>query len=97
MPEINPSDSSREDDGSNTTEEQMLEKGKAIEKLKKDTQIDAPKWVNNSGDEVKEVFGFNKSAELVNARAAMFGFIMLIFTELIFGGLPVTKTIFGIG
>ena len=29
------------------------------------------KWVDNQGDEVKNVFGFNSSAELVNGRAAV--------------------------
>ena len=55
------------------------------------------KWVDNSGNEVKEVFGFNENAELVNSRAAMFGFFMLILTELIFKGEAATKSIFGIG
>ena len=54
------------------------------------------KWVDNQGDEVKNVFGFNKSAELVNGRAAMIGFLMLILTELVFSGRPVTSSIFGI-
>ena len=54
------------------------------------------KWVNNQGDEVKKVFGFNSSAELVNGRAAMIGFLMLILTELVFSGRPVTSSIFGI-
>ena len=54
------------------------------------------KWVDNQGDEVKNVFGFNSSAELVNGRAAMIGFIMLILTELVFNGRPVTSSIFGI-
>ena len=54
------------------------------------------KWVNNQGDEVKNVFGFNSSAELVIGRAAMIGFLMLILTELIFRGRPVTSSIFGI-
>ena len=36
------------------------------------------KWIDNSGEEVKQVFGFNSSAELVNGRAAMVGFLMLI-------------------
>ena len=55
-----------------------------------------PKWIDNSGDEVNDVFGFNASAELVNGRAAMVGFFMLILTELVFHGRPVTSTIFGI-
>ena len=55
-----------------------------------------PKWINNKGEEVKEVFGFNENAELVNARVAMIGFIMLILTELAFGGEPATLKIFGI-
>ena len=29
------------------------------------------KWVDNQGDEVKNVFGFNSSAELVNGRACL--------------------------
>ena len=54
------------------------------------------KWIDNSGDEVKDVFGFNNSAELVNGRAAMIGFLMLILTELVLKGRPVTSSIFGI-
>ena len=54
------------------------------------------KWIDNQGDEVKNVFGFNSSAELVNGRAAMIGFVMLILTELVFSGRPVTSAIFGI-
>ena len=53
-------------------------------------------WVDNQGDAVKNVFGFNRSAELVNGRAAMIGFLMLILTELVFSGRPVTSSIFGI-
>tara|TARA_Y100001968_G_scaffold270951_1_gene262337 strand:- start:793 stop:1068 length:276 start_codon:yes stop_codon:yes gene_type:complete len=56
-----------------------------------------PQWLDNNGNEVKDVFGFNSNAELVNGRAAMFGFIMLILTELAFGSQPVTKSLFGIG
>ena len=55
-----------------------------------------PKWINNKGEEVKEVFGFNENAELVNARVAMIGFLMLILTELAFAGEPATQKIFGI-
>ena len=54
------------------------------------------RWVDNQGDEVEKVFGFNSSAELVNGRAAMIGFLMLILTELVFSGRPVTSSIFGI-
>ena len=54
------------------------------------------KWVDNQGDVVKNVFGFNSSAELVNGRAAMIGFLMLLLTELVFNGKPVTSSIFGI-
>tara|TARA_Y100000589_G_scaffold148355_1_gene141818 strand:- start:80 stop:325 length:246 start_codon:yes stop_codon:yes gene_type:complete len=60
------------------------------------TNNQSSKWINNSGDEVNDVFGFNTSAELVNGRAAMVGFIMLILTELVFHGRPVTSAIFGI-
>ena len=54
------------------------------------------KWLDNSDNEVHQVFGFNKNAELVNSRAAMIGFIMMILTELVFRGKPVTNAIFGI-
>ena len=54
------------------------------------------KWIDNSGEEVHDVFGFNTSAELVNGRAAMVGFFMLVLTELVFHGRPVTSAIFGI-
>ena len=57
---------------------------------------EASKWIDNSGEEVNDVFGFNTSAELVNGRAAMVGFFMLVLTELVFHGRPVTSSIFGI-
>ena len=60
------------------------------------TDNEYSKCVDNQGDEVKNVFGFNSSAELVNGRAAMIGFLMLILTELVFSGRPVTSSIFGI-
>jgi len=63
---------------------------------KSSTNNEYSKWVDNQGDEVKNVFGFNSSAELVNGRAAMIGFLMLILTELVFNGRPVTSSIFGI-
>jgi len=63
---------------------------------KQSTDNEDSKWVDNQGDEVKNVFGFNSSAELVNGRAAMIGFLMLILTELVFNGRPVTSSIFGI-
>lgn len=56
-----------------------------------------PRWINNEGKAVEEVFGFNENAELVNGRAAMCGFLMLILTELVFHGEPASKSIFGIG
>ena len=60
------------------------------------TDSEYSKWVDNQGDEVKNVFGFNSSAELVNGRAAMIGFLMLLLTELVLKGRPVTSSIFGI-
>ena len=60
------------------------------------TDTEYSKWIDNQGDEVKNVFGFNSSAELVNGRAAMIGFLMLLLTELVFKGRPVTSSIFGI-
>ena len=54
------------------------------------------RWIDNEGNEVEKVFGFNDNAELVNSRAAMFGFLMLMITEIVFKGIPVTQSIFGI-
>ena len=65
-----------------------------IDKLPTDNEDS--RWVDNQGDVVENVFGFNSSAELVNGRAAMIGFLMLILTELVFSGRPVTSSIFGI-
>ena len=62
----------------------------------KSTDTKYSKWVDNQGDVVKNVFGFNSNAELVNGRAAMIGFLMLLLTELVFHGKPVTSSIFGI-
>ncbi len=55
------------------------------------------KWLNNNDEEVENIFGFSESAELVNGRAAMVGFLMLLITEFIYNGEPVTKKLFGIG
>ena len=80
----------------------MQEKDSQIKNEDVDTTLSPPtdneysKWVDNQGDEVKNVFGFNSSAELVNGRAAMIGFLMLILTELVLNGRPVTSSIFGI-
>ena len=79
----------------------MIEENHPIENLNEDldntsSNSEDSKWVDNKGDEVKNVFGFNSSAELVNGRAAMIGFLMLLLTELIFKGKPVTSSIFGL-
>ena len=55
------------------------------------------RWIDNNDREVENVFGFNENAELVNGRAAMFGFLMLILTEFVFRLEPVTKSLFGLG
>ena len=80
----------------------MKEKDSSMENQNDDftdklpTDNEDSRWVDNQGDEVEKVFGFNSSAELVNGRAAMIGFLMLILTELVFSGRPVTSSIFGI-
>ena len=80
----------------------MQENGSPIENQNDDftntssTDNEYSKWLDNQGDEVKNVFGFSSSAELVNGRAAMIGFFMLILTELVFSGRPGTSSIFGI-
>ena len=78
-------------------ETKEIELTKASSLIDQSTKLDSsPKWINNRGEEVKEVFGFNENAELVNARVAMIGFLMLILTELAFAGEPATLKIFGI-
>ena len=79
-------------------ENDKLNDSEPIENLKNISTIDnqASKWIDNRGDKVNDVFGFNASAELVNGRAAMVGFFMMILTELVFHGRPVTSAIFGI-
>ena len=79
------------------------ENSKITEQVNDQNEIDqsssinsSAKWINNKGEEVKQVFGFNENAELVNARVAMIGFLMLILTELAFAGEPATQKIFGI-
>ena len=80
----------------------MQEKDSSMENQNDDftdklpTDNEDSRWVDNQGEEVEKVFGFNSSAELVNGRAAMIGFLMLILTELVFSGRPVTSSIFGI-
>ena len=79
----------------------MKEENSTIDNLNEDLDItpndnESSKWIDNQGDEVKDVFGFNSSAELVNGRAAMIGFLMLILTELVLNGRPVTSSIFGL-
>ena len=80
----------------------MQEKDSSMKNQNDDFTVKLPtdnedsRWVDNQGDEVEKVFGFNSSAELVNGRAAMIGFLMLILTELVFSGRPVTSSIFGI-
>jgi len=79
-------------------ENNKLNNSKSFDDSESISTIDneASKWIDNSGEEVNDVFGFNESAELVNGRAAMVGFFMLILTELVFHGRPVTSAIFGI-
>ena len=91
MREENPPIENLNDDLDNTAVENLNED---LDNTLKDSEDS--KWVNNQGDEVKNVFGFNSSAELVNGRAAMIGFLMLLLTELVFKGRPVTSSIFGI-
>ena len=88
------------DQGSHNSEPNNDENGLTSFDDQKDSKnaiTHSAKWINNEGEEVEEVFGFNKNAELVNGRAAMIGFLMLILTELAYKGEPVTKGIFGIG
>ena len=81
----------------NSNEDSNISNGKLNQDLENtSTENEYSKWIDNQGEEVKNVFGFNSSAELVNGRAAMIGFLMLLLTELVFKGRPVTSSIFGI-
>ena len=90
--EVNNQSVNSEPDGTKTIESQnspeLIDQSQSLNSY--------PKWINNKGEEVKQVFGFNENAELVNARVAMIGFLMLLLTELAFGGEPATLKIFGI-
>ena len=80
----------------NKANNEILTEISTKEEIVKDKVSQAAKWLDNEDNEVEQVFGFNKNAELVNSRAAMIGFLMLVLTELIFQGNPVTMSIFGI-
>ena len=96
MPEIN-SDVNNQSINSEIDDTKTIETKNSPEKTDQNQSLSSyPKWINNKGEEVKQVFGFNENAELVNARVAMIGFLMLILTELAFAGEPATQKIFGI-
>ena len=96
MPEIN-SDVNNQSINSEIVDAKTIETKSSHEQIDQNQSVSSyPKWINNKGEEVKQVFGFNENAELVNARVAMVGFLMLILTELAFAGQPVTLKIFGI-
>ena len=96
MPEIN-SDINNQSINSEIDDSKTIETKNSPEQIDQNKSLSSyPKWINNKGEEVKQVFGFNENAELVNARVAMIGFLMLILTELAFGGEPATLKIFGI-
>ena len=96
MPEIN-SDVNNQSMNSGIDDTKTIETKSSHEQIDQNQSLSSyPKWINNKGEEVKQVFGFNENAELVNARVAMVGFLMLILTELAFAGEPATLKIFGI-
>ena len=93
----NDSEINNQNSNSNSENPKNINPINATEKINQNPSLDSyPKWINNKGEEVKQVFGFNENAELVNARVAMIGFLMLILTELAFAGEPATLKIFGI-
>ena len=96
MSEINAEDNKQNID-SRLDDKKILEQNISSTRIDQSQSLTSyPKWINNKGEEVKQVFGFNENAELVNARVAMIGFLMLILTELAFSGEPATLKIFGI-
>ncbi len=93
----NKSEISSQNSNTQSNEIDKIESIKDLESINQNSDLQLPpKWINNRGEEVKQVFGFNENAELVNARVAMIGFLMLIITELAFAGEPATQKIFGI-
>ena len=96
MPEID-SEANKQSVNSEPDDTKTIESQNSPELIDQSQSLKSyPKWINNKGEEVKQVFGFNENAELVNARVAMIGFLMLLLTELAFGGEPATLKIFGI-
>ena len=75
----------------------LQEQNDLLPQAKDSKNLQEAKWLNNQGEEVEKVFGFNQNAELVNGRAAMFGFLMLIITEIVFNGEAATHSLFGLG
>ncbi len=75
----------------------LQEQNELLPQAKDSKNRQEAKWLNNQGEEVEKVFGFNQNAELVNGRAAMFGFLMLIITEIVFNGEAATHSLFGLG
>ena len=93
----NDSEINKENRNSESNDTKKIEPINESELIDRNSSLNSsPKWINNRGEEVKQVFGFNENAELVNARLAMIGFLMLIITELAFSGKPATQAIFGI-
>tara|TARA_Y100001968_G_scaffold212852_1_gene195947 strand:+ start:527 stop:820 length:294 start_codon:yes stop_codon:yes gene_type:complete len=96
MSEIN-SEVNNQNNDSDLNDKKIIEPSYSPARIDQSESLTSyPKWINNKGEEVKQVFGFNENAELVNARVAMIGFLMLILTELAFAGEPATLKIFGI-
>tara|TARA_Y100001968_G_scaffold314301_1_gene339501 strand:+ start:386 stop:679 length:294 start_codon:yes stop_codon:yes gene_type:complete len=93
----NDSEINKENRNSESNDTKKIEPINESELIDRNSSLNSsPKWINNRGEEVKHVFGFNENAELVNARVAMIGFLMLLLTELAFAGEPATQKIFGI-
>ena len=93
----NDSETNNQNSNSESDDREEMEPINDPELINESSRLNSsPKWINNRGEEVKQVFGFNENAELVNARVAMIGFLMLILTELAFAGEPATQKLFGI-
>ncbi len=97
MPDKNDSEINNQNSYSESDKSKKAGPTSEPEEIKQSPSLNSsPKWINNKGEEVKQIFGFNENAELVNARAAMIGFLLLVLTELAFAGEPATQKIFGI-
>jgi len=92
---MNPKEEQTNSEVTNLDDESTIEKQKDINYI---NENNGNKKLNEKSKDVEEEykFGWSSYSEITNGRFAMIGFLMLILTELVFSGRPVTSSIFGI-